>query len=77
MALATPVAPNQHPPYRDALALALSEFTAPATNSNSLARATCFVCALAGAVSGYGDQALGAKILAVVQPPQPTAAGAA
>lgn len=77
MAHATPAAPIPQLDYRDALAIALAAFPKPATTDSSMTRASAFVCFLAGAVSGYGDQALGAKIMAVVQPPQPTAAGAA
>lgn len=65
------------PDYRDALTLALSAFAAPATNDSSMARATAFVCYLAGAVKGHGDEDLGAAIFAIVQPPETTAAGAA
>lgn len=68
---------TEQPDYRDALALALSAFGKPATTENSMARASAFVCYLAGAVSGHGDNVLGAAIFAIVQPPQSAAAGAA
>lgn len=69
--------PTQQPDYRDALALALSAFGKPASTESSMARATAFVCYLAGAVKGHGDEHLGAAIFAIVQPPETTAAGSA
>lgn len=69
--------PTEQPDYRGALALALSAFGQPATNESSMARATAFVCYLAGAVKGHGDEDLGAAIFAIVRPPETTAAGAA
>lgn len=75
-ALPTHRTPPQLPDYRDALALALSAFSHPAMIGSSSARAAAFVCALAGAVTGYGDKTLGDAIFSIVQPPATTPAGA-
>ncbi|WP_156368551.1 hypothetical protein [Duganella sp. Leaf61] len=65
------------PDYVGALKTALAMFGDPATEDRSMVRASCFVACLAGALRGAGDEALGAAIYAIVQPPQPAAAGAA
>lgn len=68
---------TEQPDYVGALKTALSMFGESATDDRSMVRAHCFVACLAGAVRGAGDAALGAAIFAIVQPPQPAAAGAA
>lgn len=68
---------TEQPDYVGALKTALAMFGDPATEGHSTVRASCFVACLAGALRGAGDEALGAAIYAIVQPPQPVAAGAA
>lgn len=68
---------SEQPDYVGALKTALSMIGEPLTDDRSMVRAHCFVAYLAGAVRGAGDAALGAAIFAVVQLPQPAAAGAA
>lgn len=68
---------TEQPDYAGALNTALSMFGESATDDRSMVRAHCFIACLAGAVRGAGDATLGAAIFAVVQPPQPSAAGAA
>ena len=77
--ISAPPPPHASPQtdYVGALKTALAMFGDPATEDRSMVRASCFVACLAGALRGAGDEALGAAIYAIVQPPQSAAAGAA